>query len=144
MARITVTEAVNAGWASKATIYRRIKDRKLRLHEEGSQHLLDVADLIRVFGEGGSRGKTTASREDVPKPQEAKAAQTLEAERDAAKAEADRLRSDLTAAQRRLDDERDQAAKERDRLLQIIEGSLKQLTGPAQQPKGLFRRLIGG
>jgi cysteinyl-tRNA synthetase len=143
MARITVTEAVKAGWASKATIYRRIKDGKLTLHEEGSQQLLDVTDLIRVFGEHGSRGVTTKSRDDVPKPQEAKAAHQVEAERDALKSEADRLRSELGEMQRRLNDERDQAARERDRLLQIIEGSLKQLSGPPQQPKGLLRRLFG-
>jgi len=148
MARITVTEAVKAGWASKATIYRRINEGKFQLHQEGSQQRLDVSDLIRVFGEHGSRGLTAKSREDVPKPEEQKAAQQIEAERDAARTEADRLRAELTEAQRRLTDQQDAAARERDRLLGIIEGSLRQLAGPKEpepsQSKGFFKRLFGG
>ena len=52
----------------------------------------------------------------------------------------------MDEARRRLNKERDQAAKERDRLLQIIEGSLKQLTGPGDEPKsrGFLRRIFGG
>ncbi len=144
--RITVTEAVRAGWASKASIYRKLKAGELQLHKEGTQQVLDVADLVRTFGEHGSRGKTAASREDVPGPEASKSAQLLEAERDAAKAEADRLRAELAEAQRRLSDERDLAAKERDRLLGIIEGSLRQLAAPKAEPKpkGFFQRLFGG
>lgn len=147
--RITVTEAVKAGWASKASIYRKLKAGDLQLHKDGSQQTLDVADLVRVFGERGSRGKTSPSRDDVPGPEAPKAAQLLEAERDAAKAEADRLRADLAEAQRRLNDQQDAAAKERDRLLQLLEGAqetVKQLTGPKDEPKpkGFFQRLFGG
>ena len=142
--RITITEASKARWASRATIYRKIDEGALTLHEEGGQKLLDVGDLVRVFGERGSRRSNSASREEVPTPAVQKDTQLLEMERDTAKAEADRLRAQLAEAQRRLDDERDQAAKERDRLLQIIEGSLKQLAAPPSQPKGFFKRLFGG
>lgn len=147
--RVTVTEAVKAGWASKASIYRKLKAGDLQLHQDGTRQVLDVADLVRVFGEQGSRGKTAPSRDDVPAPETAKTAQLLEAERDQAKAEADRLRSELAEAQRRLNDQQDAAAKERDRLLQLLEGAqetVKQLTGPKEEPKpkGFFQRLFGG
>lgn len=144
MARITLTEAANAGWASRATLYRRVKDGDLKLHQEGRQQLVDVADLIRLFGEHGSRAKTARSRNDVPAPQEMQNLQAIEAERDQAKAETERLKADLAEARRKLDDQQEQAAKERDRLLGIIEGSLKRLEGPKEQPsEGLLGKIFG-
>ena len=146
--RITVTEAVRAGWASKASIYRKLKAGDLQLPKEGDRQVLDVADLVRVFGEAGSRGKTAASRDDVPKPKEAKAAQLLQAALDAANARADRAEAAEAETQRRLNDQQDAAARERDRLLQLLEGAqetVKQLTGPkeAPTPRGFFQRLFG-
>ncbi len=143
--RITVTEAVKAGWSSKASIYRRIKAGDLQLHKEGDRQLLDVSDLLRVFGEVGARGVTSPSREDVPAPPKQKSTEELQVERDQAQAEAERLRAELAEAQRRLTDQQDAAARERDRLLGIIEGSLRQLTGPKEEPKNksFIQRLFG-
>ena len=56
MARVTITDAVKQGFASRPTIYRAIKAGRLTPHQDGRRRLVDVADLVQVFGEPSPPG----------------------------------------------------------------------------------------
>ena len=57
MARITILQAARAGYASRQTIYRKVGAGDLPVHEVGGKKLVDISDLVRVFGEpGGKQG----------------------------------------------------------------------------------------
>ena len=141
MARITISQAAKAGWASRPTIYRRIKDGKLTTHQEGDHKLLDVADLARVFGTGAAT--RARSEVDIPKPGATEAVEMakLEAELEKVKADKTRIEADLAEARREGKQERDQARQERDRLLGIVEASQRQLE---DQRKRRWPRWLGG
>lgn len=51
MARLTILQASQQGFGSTLTIHRHIKDGTLPVYEDGDTKLLDVDDLIAVFGE---------------------------------------------------------------------------------------------
>ena len=52
MSEISIKEAIAAGWASRATIYREIKAGTLSVKKTGdNRSLVDTSELIRVFGE---------------------------------------------------------------------------------------------
>lgn len=66
MARLTILQASQQGFGSTLTIHRHIKDGSLPIYEEGDVKLLEVDDLIYLFGEPGvpdndnqSSGETT-------------------------------------------------------------------------------------
>ena len=141
MARITISQAAKAGWASRPTIYRRIKDGRLTIHLEGDHKLLDVADLARVFGTAAVTRSKPAG--DIPKPGQTEAVEMamLEAELEKVKAENARIEADLAEARREGKQERDQARQERDRLLGIVEASQRQIE---DQRKSRWPRWLGG
>ncbi len=60
MARITITEAAKRGFSSRPTLYRAIKDGRLTAHQDGDKKALDLADLVKVFGEPGPKPKPAA------------------------------------------------------------------------------------
>ena len=64
MARLTILQASQQGFANTLTIHRCIKDGQLPVHEEGDTKLLEVDDLVGVFGEPG--GTATADDETQP------------------------------------------------------------------------------
>jgi len=123
MARVTILQAAKAGYASRQTIYRKTNAGELPVHEIGGKKLVDVADLIRVFGEPGEN-KGDAGALTGP-------AVTARAIADQ---EVERMRSDLTAAEAELREARDRieaqgddARKERDRLLGLVEDGNKRI-----------------
>ena len=64
MARLTVNQAARAGYAGRATIYRKIKTGALPVESgDNAQAVIDTADLERVFGEPDPHRET--SRESI-------------------------------------------------------------------------------
>ncbi|MCZ6727173.1 MAG: hypothetical protein O7A98_07430 [Acidobacteria bacterium] len=70
MARITISAAAKRGFASRPTLYRAIKDGRLTAHQEGDKKTLDLADLVKVFGEPGSKPAPAAKLDEAPGPPE--------------------------------------------------------------------------
>jgi hypothetical protein len=138
MAKITIVEAVKAGYSTKPTIYRDIKKGNLTAtqNRKGSK-VIDVKDLVERYGEPGARPAPAAA----PKPTvEAKA---LKVENELLKADLEQARRDMAEANRRAEEERIAARNERERLYSLVETSQKQIEDmTAQSQKGLFKRLF--
>jgi len=112
MARITITQAAKQGFKSRAQINKDVRSGKLPSIVERGRKVVDVADLVRLYGEPGV--------ETVPpEPQQAATEQALEA----AKAAQARLETELREAQDALAAKDADAAKERDRLMGMVEQS---------------------
>jgi len=138
MARITISEAAKRGFASRPTLYRAIKDGRLTAHQDGDKKTLDIADLVKVFGEPGPKPAPVA------KLDEAVMLGRLEADRDRLAGEADRLRRERDQARREATEERDQARQERDRLLGLVEATQKLLEDQSRDRQPGWRRFFGG
>ena len=65
MARITITEAAKRGFSSRPTLYRAIKDGRLTAHQDDDKKALDLADLVKVFGEPGPKPKPAAKLDEA-------------------------------------------------------------------------------
>lgn len=55
MAKMTLGQAAKAGFASRASIYRDAAAGKLSIEVQGDRKLVDLSELVRVYGEPGSR-----------------------------------------------------------------------------------------
>ncbi len=134
MARITISQAAKRGFASRPTLYRAIKDGRLTALQDGDKKTLDLADLVRVFGE-------PAATSPAPGPDRTAAVELghLEAEKARLAEENDRLRRERDQARREAGEERDQARQERDRLLGLVEATQKLLEDQSSQRKAKKR-----
>jgi len=139
MARITISAAAKRGFASRPTLYRAIKDGRLTAVYYGDRKTIDLADLVKVFGEPGPKPAPAA------KLNEAIGLGRLEADRDRLAEDVDRLRQERDQARREAGEERDQARLERDRLLGLVEATQKLLEDQSRQrkPKRRWWRLGG-
>ena len=119
MAKITIAEAAQKGFASRPTIYRAIKTGTLSAEKKDGNSLIDVAELIRVFGEPSQKSESGETSAPV---------QTVN---DDVNREMEALREKVRELQAMLDRERDLATRERqnaDRLIGWLETSHRQIT----------------
>jgi hypothetical protein len=125
--RITISQAAQVGYASRPTIYRKIKDGQLDVFNDGGVKLVDVPQLISVFGEPGGRTKHEgATHTDLAAAQQNEELQ----------ARVLRLEADVREARDRLDEKDRDATRERDRLLSQLEEASKRLVDLREDHRG--------
>ncbi|MDA1326578.1 MAG: hypothetical protein O3C34_17770 [Proteobacteria bacterium] len=143
MARLTILQASQQGFGSTLTIHRHIKDGDLPIYEEGGAKLLEVDDLITLFGEPGNRvsnDRTIASA----------VGQIDIYEYDRMKSELDQknkknmwLAADLAEVVRELKEKEIKFEAERDRLLKILEQAQALLLREAKRAGAGLKRADG-
>ena len=119
MPKLTVNEAARAGYAARATIYRKINNQALPAESgDNDQRVIDTADLDRIFGEPNLRHETSPeSIGDISETTQLRAENTL-------------LRAEN--ADLRL---------HRDRLMTLLEHTAP--AAPATTTAGTLRRFLG-
>lgn len=119
MAKLTVNQAARAGYAGRATIYRKLKAGELPAETgENDQAVIDTADLERVFGQPDPHRKTfPASISDIAETAQLRAENAL-----------------LRAENRDL-------RTHRDRLMALLEQAA--IPTPAPSAGGTLGRLLG-
>lgn len=120
MARLTILQASQQGFGSTLTIHRHIKDGTLPIYEDGDTKLLDVDDLIAVFGEPGVvAGDTVApaanGQVDIHE------FNRIKAELDQKNKKNMWLAADLAEVVRELKEKEASFEQERNRLLTVLE-----------------------
>ena len=112
MAQITITAAAQHGFKSRAQINKDVRSGKLPSTLERGRKVVNVADLVRLYGEPGVDPV-------LPGPEQAATEHDLET----AQAAQARLETELREARDALAAKDADAAKERDRLMGMVEQS---------------------
>jgi len=139
MARITISEAARQGFSTRPTIYRKLKSGSLTATEDAAgSKVVDVADLVSLFGEPGEKPAIKKSQKD------GEGGLLLQERLETQKSEIERLRVELAAAHQEARQDKDDSSKERDRLLGIVESHQRLIEDMAKErDKGVFGRLFG-
>lgn len=128
MARLTILQASQQGFGSTLTIHRHIKDGSLPVYEEGDAKLLEVDDLITVFGApiAPVNGNGTSPADDEQMIAAVDQIDIYEYNR--MKSELDQknkknmwLAADLAEVVREMKEKESKFEAERDRLLKVLE-----------------------
>jgi len=120
MARLTIRQASQQGFASTLAIHRHIKEGMLPVYEEGDAKLLEVDDLIAVFGEPAAR-QAEAAPGPANGPVDMREFNRLKAELEQKNKKNMWLAADLAEVVRELKDKEAKFEKERNRLLTVLE-----------------------
>lgn len=133
--KITIREAVEAGWASKPTMYRAVKQGRISVDKTiPGRQLLDVSELVRVFGEPVSRADKAIKADTNPV-----ASRMAELEHETAL-----LRERLKSVEKERDslvETKNEALEREKRLMGIVEAQTRQLTSSVRKT-GLWGRLF--
>lgn len=145
MPRMTLGQAARAGFAARASIYRDAQAGKLSIVVEGDRKLVELTELIRVYGEPGARPLPAAAILAAPE-----LAQRVELERRIAELEtskaaiADELRQERDSARAAAG----AAALERAKLIELLDRAQRQAADSTKLLADLrapwWRRLVGG
>ncbi len=120
MARITITEAAKQGYKSRSQINKDVRSGRLSSFEERGRKVVDVADLIALYGEPGSK----AAPAPIPTT---KADAERDRENEELKAELQQIKAELADARRTIDDKDKAATEERQKFIELVENSQKQI-----------------
>lgn len=120
MARITITEAAKQKYKSRSQINKDVRSGRLSSFEERGRKVVDVADLIKLYGEPGSKEAA------APVPT-TKVDANLDRENEELKAELLQIKAELADARRTIDDKDKASTEERQKFMELVENSQKQL-----------------
>ena len=120
MARITITEAAKQKYKSRSQINKDVRSGRLPSFEERGRKVVDVADLIALYGEPGAK----AAPAPIPTT---KADADRDRENEELKVELQQIKAELADARRTIDDKDKAATEERQKFMELVENSQKQI-----------------
>lgn len=136
MAKITISEAARQGFSTRPTIYRKLKSGSLTATEDAAGNkVVDVADLVALFGEPGEKPAIKKSQKD------GEGALLLQERLETQKSEIERLKAELATA-------RQEARTREDKLWEVLQDHKKERQSliedmTRERNKGVFERLFG-
>ena len=139
MAKITISEAARQGFSTRPTIYRKLKSGSLTATEDAAGNkVVDVADLVALFGEPGEKRAIKKSQKD------GEGSLLLWERNETQKSEIERLKAENAALRQGARQDKDDASRREARLLGIVESHQRLIEDMTKErDKCVFERLFG-